>query len=169
MAQQAQDGIQSNAIHEVVDTKKKGRVIFASQLRAIAFLSVVAVHWLGIYSLNPTFISSVTGAPDVSTGNSAYYISILPPLPYFNYGPFGVSIFFIISGFVLTYSMRNKSPLGYLFARIIRIYPTYIVLMNPLMILVKIIKLRWIHILSYDQMVSRKINNQTTRCANSIF
>ncbi|WP_250551060.1 alcohol dehydrogenase catalytic domain-containing protein, partial [Escherichia coli] len=27
-------------------------------------------------------------------------------------------------------------------------------LMNPLMILVKIIKLRWIHILSYDQMVS---------------
>ncbi|MCM8495475.1 hypothetical protein M8V02_19035, partial [Enterobacter hormaechei] len=26
------------------------------------------------------------------------------------------------------------------------------VLMNPLMILVKIIKLRWIHILSYDQM-----------------
>ncbi|MGR1915317.1 ferritin-like domain-containing protein, partial [Salmonella enterica] len=42
-------------------------------------------------------------------------------------------------------------------------------LMNPLMILVKIIKLRWIHILSYDQMVSRKINNQTTRCANSIF
>ncbi|WP_205884303.1 hypothetical protein, partial [Pasteurella multocida] len=43
----------------------------------------------------------------------------------------------------------------------------YITLMNPLMILVKIIKLRWIHILSYDQMVSRKINNQTTRCANS--
>ncbi|WP_258923558.1 BMC domain-containing protein, partial [Klebsiella pneumoniae] len=33
-----------------------------------------------------------------------------------------------------------------------------LVLMNPLMILVKIIKLRWIHILSYDQMVSRKIN-----------
>ncbi len=44
-----------------------------------------------------------------------------------------------------------------------------VTLMNPLMILVKIIKLRWIHILSYDQMVSRKINNQTTRCANSIF
>ncbi len=47
-------------------------------------------------------------------------------------------------------------------------YDSY-ALMNPLMILVKIIKLRWIHILSYDQMVSRKINNQTTRCANSIF
>ncbi|WP_244570747.1 beta-eliminating lyase-related protein, partial [Escherichia coli] len=30
---------------------------------------------------------------------------------------------------------------------------SYYALMNPLMILVKIIKLRWIHILSYDQMV----------------
>lgn len=49
------------------------------------------------------------------------------------------------------------------------IFTDYQALMNPLMILVKIIKLRWIHILSYDQMVSRKINNQTTRCANSIF
>lgn len=111
MAQPAQDSIQINAIQEIVDTKKKGRVIFASQLRAIAFLSVVAVHWLGIYSLNPAFISSVTGASAVSTGNSAYYISILPPLPYFNYGPFGVSIFFVISGFVLTYSMKSKSQL----------------------------------------------------------
>ncbi|MDM8819724.1 hypothetical protein QU873_28595, partial [Escherichia coli] len=27
-----------------------------------------------------------------------------------------------------------------------------VVLMNPLMIFIKIIKLRWIHILSYDQM-----------------
>ncbi|MEY0498210.1 hypothetical protein AB7321_15380, partial [Providencia rettgeri] len=33
-----------------------------------------------------------------------------------------------------------------------RFSPTGLVLMNPLMILVKIIKLRWIHILSYDQM-----------------
>ncbi|MES9640154.1 hypothetical protein ABWF35_16270 [Escherichia coli] len=29
-----------------------------------------------------------------------------------------------------------------------------VALMNPLMILVKIIKLRWIHILSYDQIVA---------------
>ncbi|WP_244587523.1 type VI secretion system tube protein TssD, partial [Escherichia coli] len=33
------------------------------------------------------------------------------------------------------------------------LYRTSKALMNPLMILVKIIKLRWIHILSYDQMV----------------
>ncbi len=38
------------------------RVIFAGQLRAIAFLCVVIVHWLGIYSLDHEFISKVTGA-----------------------------------------------------------------------------------------------------------
>ena len=59
--------------------------------------------------------------------------------------------------------------LAELIAAILVLFGAYQVLMNPLMILVKIIKLRWIHILSYDQMVSRKINNQTTRCANSIF
>lgn len=58
----------------------------------------------------------------------------------------------------------------YRYKTVVLVHPKgYLALMNPLMILVKIIKLRWIHILSYDQMVSRKINNQTTRCANSIF
>ncbi|MDZ1462325.1 hypothetical protein ACNAT8_06385, partial [Klebsiella quasipneumoniae] len=57
---------------------------------------------------------------------------------------------------------------NFVIAELISFTSTYLyakgALMNPLMILVKIIKLRWIHILSYDQMVSRKINNQTTRC-----
>lgn len=102
------------------------RVAFAGQLRAIAFLSVVIVHWLGIYSLDSAFISHVTGASLTSVGNPGYYLSILPPLPYFNFGPFGVSIFFLISGFVIPFSLTKKSKYGYLKSRLIRIYPTYI-------------------------------------------
>ncbi|MFS8944310.1 hypothetical protein O9S75_24645, partial [Escherichia coli] len=63
----------------------------------------------------------------------------------------------------------HEGIISVLFKNPIKIIGMCLALMNPLMILVKIIKLRWIHILSYDQMVSRKINNQTTRCANSIF
>lgn len=107
-------------------SKPSSRVIFAGQLRAIAFLCVVVVHWLGIYSLDHNFISHVTGAKNEIIGNGAYYISLLPPLPFFNYGPFGVSIFFLISGFVIPYSFKNKSKLGYLKSRAIRIYPTYL-------------------------------------------
>ncbi|EQV56970.1 multidrug efflux system transporter [Escherichia coli KOEGE 43 (105a)] len=70
-------------------------------------------------------------------------------------------------GFILMLVMISLSYIFLSFA--VKKIALGVALMNPLMILVKIIKLRWIHILSYDQMVSRKINNQTTRCANSIF
>ena len=73
----------------------------------------------------------------------------------------------------LTEAQANTTQVSAERDRLFKNYQRYLkgsqALMNPLMILVKIIKLRWIHILSYDQMVSRKINNQTTRCANSIF
>ncbi|MDZ2140885.1 hypothetical protein M2639_27570, partial [Klebsiella pneumoniae] len=58
--------------------------------------------------------------------------------------------------FIVNFDYRTKND-DIQFSQIIE----HFALMNPLMILVKIIKLRWIHILSYDQMVSRKINNQT--------
>ncbi|QPG28477.1 acyltransferase [Pantoea sp. SM3640] len=102
------------------------RVVFAGQLRAIAFLSVVIVHWFGIYSLDHEFIIRVTGATTQAEGNAAFYMALLPPLPYFNYGPFGVSIFFLISGFVISYSIKKKSRFAYLKSRAMRIYPTYI-------------------------------------------
>ncbi|MEG3135987.1 acyltransferase [Rouxiella sp. T17] len=107
-------------------TASVGKVIFADQLRAFAFLCVVVVHWLGIYSLNSAFISVVTGAPKILLGDPDIYKSLLPPLPYFNFGPFGVSIFFLISGFVIPYSLKNKSKTGYIASRLVRIYPTYI-------------------------------------------
>ncbi|MGR7137148.1 acyltransferase family protein, partial [Klebsiella aerogenes] len=136
--------------------------------------------------------SVLTYRPDVDGLRAIAVMSVLlyhafPTI--FRSGYIGVDIFFVISGFLITTIIRkevisgNFSLLPFYQKRIRRIYPAliitligilflswfllstdeYVVLMNPLMILVKIIKLRWIHILSYDQMVSRKINNQTTR------
>ncbi|KOH76859.1 hypothetical protein AEU18_12655 [Salmonella enterica subsp. enterica serovar Bredeney] len=85
--------------------------------------------------------------------------SIIPSLPY------------LLAGLVITLKITVTAVVvGIVWGTILAVMRlSSFALMNPLMILVKIIKLRWIHILSYDQMVSRKINNQTTRCANSIF
>ena len=90
------------------------------------------------------------------------------PTHHFNDAPLGQILDFILPNF----HDKHRTQLPELIAMAEKVESRDAdssALMNPLMILVKIIKLRWIHILSYDQMVSRKINNQTTRCANSIF
>ena len=40
-------------------------------------------------------------------------------------GPFGVAIFFLISGFVIPFSLEHKSAPRFLLARVLRIFPTY--------------------------------------------
>lgn len=49
---------------------------------------------------------------------------------FFEYGPFGVHIFFVISGFIMVFTSRNKfgqarAPQDFLARRFIRIFPTY--------------------------------------------
>ncbi|MCO6177460.1 acyltransferase [Ciceribacter sp. RN22] len=46
------------------------------------------------------------------------------------YGYLGVSIFFIISGFVILYSAEGRTPLEFFVSRFVRIYPTFIVMMT---------------------------------------
>ncbi|WP_230772190.1 acyltransferase family protein [Sphingomonas sp. Leaf4] len=41
------------------------------------------------------------------------------------YGQFGVEVFFIISGFVISLSARNRGAIAFLWARILRLYPAY--------------------------------------------
>jgi peptidoglycan/LPS O-acetylase OafA/YrhL len=40
---------------------------------------------------------------------------------------FGVALFFLVSGFVIPFSFRSYSRVGFLIARILRLYPTYAV------------------------------------------
>ncbi|HAT3917660.1 TPA: acyltransferase [Kluyvera ascorbata] len=119
------------------------KIIFADQLRGLAFLCVVIIHWLGIYSVNPQFISMVTGAPFELVGDKAYYKSISTFLPFFNYGPFGVSLFFLISGFVIPFSIKKKSRFRFIASRLVRIYPTYIACSLMMLVIYTLSHLYW--------------------------
>lgn len=44
---------------------------------------------------------------------------------YFQYGHYGVQFFFMISGYVIFISLKNKGPTSFLKARLKRLYPTY--------------------------------------------
>lgn len=101
------------------------KFIFANQLRTLAALSVVLSHWCVLYwgmpDLVAAFSASVVLPRDVPL---AFHLA---RHDYFNLGPFGVAIFFLISGFVIPFSVAKAPPLGFVGARLLRIYPTYMV------------------------------------------
>lgn len=106
----------------------QSKVIFADQLRVLAFLSVVFVHWFATYFVMPPLVASVTGSALFPIPSLDFYEKMLPPfMPGFNYGPFGVSIFFLISGFVIPFSCEKRDGLSFLKARFFRIYMPYAV------------------------------------------
>ncbi len=101
------------------------RLTFANQLRGIAALSVVVSHLVGVFWGMRDFIGLATVSP-VQTG-PAPDVFVLVSYPWFNFGPFGVGLFFLISGLVIPFSLDRHSRLTFVLARGLRIYPTYIV------------------------------------------
>lgn len=104
----------------------KEKIIFANQLRVVAFLSVVVWHWCGVFWILRDQVAYYVGGIPV-VGENAFWNWVSLPLPYFHYGPFGVAVFFLISGFVIPISLNNRSRRSFLVGRFLRIYPVYIV------------------------------------------
>ncbi len=60
--------------------------------------------------------------------------------PWFMPGPFGVALFFLISGLVIPFSFDRHRTGAFLLARLLRIYPTYLA---ALLIEVLTLPARW--------------------------
>ncbi|HEX7634090.1 MAG TPA: acyltransferase [Noviherbaspirillum sp.] len=106
---------------EVAD--RLGKVIFADQLRAVAALCVMIVHLLGSYWAVRDVVAHHIFAP-VLEGPSDGSLQLISH-SYFNFGPFGVALFFLVSGFVIPFSLAKATRMRFLTARALRIYPTY--------------------------------------------
>lgn len=104
---------------------KASKIVFADQLRAVAVFLVIIVHWCGVYWVSRDLVGTYIYAPPVSGEMSPLLGWLMPPT--FNFGPLGVSIFFLISGFVIPFSLQRATPVEFLLSRTFRIYPTYIV------------------------------------------
>ena len=101
------------------------RIRFANQLRGLAALGVACSHLIGVYWVFPAVVTA-------ATASSPPLPQALPGLfwlvghPWFNLGPFGVGVFFLISGLVIPISLGTHSRLSFLGARLLRIFPTYV-------------------------------------------
>lgn len=109
------------------EKKVSGNYAFITQLRGWAAISVVISHLVMMY---------------FNGGASSAFSFLLPvrntePLPFlealyritgrlrFNFGAFGVALFFLISGFLISNSLKNKTSWGFIRKRLIRVYPVY--------------------------------------------
>lgn len=79
-------------------------------LRGIAAMGVVIYHYTSLFGYSQGFTQLIDFFPS----------------PYDNPGRYGVELFFIISGFVITMSLENsKSVYHFFVARFSRLYPTF--------------------------------------------
>ncbi len=101
----------------------QGKVIFANQLRGVAVLIVVSVHYTVVYQLMRPMLSWVVAAPQVEGPVPAFISWVFPW--WLDIGAFSVSLFFLVSGFVVPFSLAGTTGGRFLLARGLRIFPTY--------------------------------------------
>lgn len=101
------------------------RLTFANQLRGFAALCVVGSHLVGVYWGVRDFVGLATASP-VQGGDPPRMLYGLFHLLYLHFGPFGVGVFFLISGLVIPISLERHGRGSFLAARALRIFPTYL-------------------------------------------
>ncbi len=105
-------------IISVESSKYSSRIIFLDYLRIFAFLSVLIGH---------KFIPNLTAL--VNNPNVHISLKLISEiLISFSYGGLsGVIVFFMVSGYIITYVIQVDQPIEFLIKRFFRIYPLYIV------------------------------------------
>src|SRR5262249_15229759 len=87
-------------------------------LRGLAAVTVLIGHFVYVFWGYPDAVASLIGAPPVPRQPMS------PDLDGY-LGHVGVAIFFLISGFVIPFSLLNRSRLEFGIARFFRLWPTY--------------------------------------------
>jgi peptidoglycan/LPS O-acetylase OafA/YrhL len=102
------------------------RIVFADALRGVAALSVVVAHYGFAFWTNGSTISQIANIPAVPDGVMPHATAwMLGFHSNFSFAAFGVSLFFLISGFVIPISLDRLGALAFLRARAWRLIPTY--------------------------------------------
>lgn len=105
------------------------RVDFANTLRGLAAICVVISHYCGIFWNSRETVAGLINAPTlpVETYPSPTYIAWIHDVSLFNWGGYGVALFFLISGFVIPFSLKKLSGFGFFINRLFRLVPIYVV------------------------------------------
>lgn len=103
------------------------RIDFANTLRGLAAICVVIAHYYGIFWTNLGPIATMINAPVLTTHTMPAYVSWIHSFSLFRWDGFGVALFFLISGFVIPFSLKRLNRTGFFINRFFRLVPTYVV------------------------------------------
>lgn len=102
------------------------RIWFAQMLRAYAAFLVYITHCVLGFWTAPQIIPTLIQTPAIEYQSSIHQIiSTYLDSVYIGFGALGVAIFFLISGFVIPFSLEHYSIKQFLVKRFFRIFPTY--------------------------------------------
>ena len=100
------------------------KIVFAHSLRGIAALIVVIGHIAQVFWTLPS-INTMIGSPPFAPKPYWFTIAVDSMLPAGFLQHFPVALFFIISGFVIPFSLIDRSRLQFAISRFLRLWPTY--------------------------------------------
>lgn len=106
----------------------EGRLEFANSLRGIAALMVVYSHYVQTFFLARPTIAAVANFPVLTEAEcpNPFVLRMFPGLPMIEFACLGITLFFILSGFVIPFSFRRSTRSAFLVGRIFRLLPTYV-------------------------------------------
>ncbi|WP_133140752.1 acyltransferase family protein [Legionella genomosp. 1] len=112
--------------------KSSQKIWFLQLIRSVGCVLVIYTHWFGLI-LTPNAIHEMIfqdPLPDYPHVQLTEYLGIIFShlgLSDFRAGFFSLGLFFLLSGYIIPFSLRNSTPFTYLVRRLFRIYPTAIV------------------------------------------
>jgi peptidoglycan/LPS O-acetylase OafA/YrhL len=103
-----------------------GRIEWANSLRGLAAMSVLIGHFAGTFWTHHGVAANLARRPPLYSGveGMPLFARFLDWLP-ISLGGFGVTIFFLLSGYVISISLASYSRTGFLIGRLMRLLPTY--------------------------------------------
>jgi peptidoglycan/LPS O-acetylase OafA/YrhL len=115
----------TNPLHMM---KNPQRIEFANTLRGLAALAVLVSHYFDFFWNHRDLVARETNtAPLPEHYLAPFYVGWAAPGAGLDWGAYGVGLFFLISGFVIPFSLKRETWRGFAVRRLMRILPTYAV------------------------------------------